>query len=219
MDPVTAQGVESPRASPADEPPEPPPSPAALAAPREWNYLATPAFQTRYVLAAHHMAGCADVVEIGGYRTPITNFLAGPHRSVLVLDPRIAPLELPELRGQPCRVRHLPRLFQEHDDYPADYGLVLLGIDLELYTMRRRVREETLHRFRRLLEGARRIVMEAPRDWPASRWLDDWILKLPRFRVHLRVRLEVLPEHLQFEASTSWPPICRRTFTVLDRLD
>ena len=193
----------------ADDKPPPPDA-------REWTYLVTPAFQTRYILAAHYLEPCEHIVEIGGYRTPITRFLRTPKRSVTVLDPRVEPLERDELLGQGCRVRHVQTLFQDHHDWPAEYGLALLGLDFELYELPRRRRQSVLDRFAPVVLGAHRIVIEIARDWPASRWLAGWVMKQTGYDKVLQVTLD-LKGDLGVDLSGSWPPFWRRTLMVLDR--
>jgi hypothetical protein len=186
---------------------------------KSWEYLVTPAYQTRYVLAAHYLDACADVVEVGGYRTPISGFLRAPHRSVTVIDPLIEPGEHDMLAGQPCRVRHVRAFFQDVPDLPATYGLALLGFDLELYEVSRVQRRRTLDQLTPVVRAASRIVMEIPRDWAASRWLGAWVEKTTGFRRVLDVTLDLKPERpedLGVDLATSWPPIWRRRVLVLD---
>jgi hypothetical protein len=65
---------------------------------KEWKYLESRAFATRYVLAAHWVESCRSVIEIGGSRTSIDSFLTGSHDSVLVLDPFIREFHSDTLR-------------------------------------------------------------------------------------------------------------------------
>ncbi len=98
-----------------------------------YNHLLTEAAQARYVLAAHYVAGCEHILEIGGSRTPITKFVDRPPKSILVLDPKMDPFHAETLRGLPCRVDHLRTTFQAHDIAlePGTYGLVILGLSLK----------------------------------------------------------------------------------------
>lgn len=57
----------------------------------EHNFYEHDSFKSRYVLAAHHLRGCRHIVEVGGYRTPISSFLNGHHLSVTTIDPYIRP--------------------------------------------------------------------------------------------------------------------------------
>ena len=102
-----------------------------------WGYLDTEALRTRYVLAAHFVRGCRNVIEIGGYRgNVITSFLRGQHEQVTVfsLDEEFEPLEREELNGAPCRVRHHRDFFQSHMDsalkIEGGLGTVVLGLEL-----------------------------------------------------------------------------------------
>ena len=98
-------------------------------------HLASPVLTARQVLAAHYVRRCAHIVEIGGYKTPITGFLTHSPQSVLSIDPKTEPLECEELNGKPCRVRHVAQKFQQVsiDLEPYSYGLVILGYSLKPY--------------------------------------------------------------------------------------
>ena len=39
------------------------------------NYLLSEGARCRYVIAAHYLRGCRRVVEIGGFKTPVTGFM------------------------------------------------------------------------------------------------------------------------------------------------
>lgn len=182
----------------------------------EWAYLTSEEFRTRYVLGAHYLRDCADVVEIGAYRTPITQFLTGTHRSVTVIDPLVTPLERDELNGAPCRVRHVRARYQDLALDLCDYGLLLLGLDLELYELSRRERQRALDAFEPIVRGASRIVLEHAVDWTASRWLANHVRRVSGFTTTVSFRL-----HLEGPGSQptpgSWPPLYHRQFMVLDR--
>ena len=100
---------------------------------RDIPHLAAPVLTARQALAAHFLHGCPHIIEIGGYKTPITPFLTHTPETVTSVDPKIEPLSIDELHGEPCRVRHLACKFQEvdFDVEPYDYGLVILGYSLK----------------------------------------------------------------------------------------
>jgi len=87
----------------------------------------------RQVFAAHFLRDCPHVLEIGGHIRPITSYLTHHPLSVTSVDPKTKAYEAEVLHGAPCRVRHIPRKFQEIGyDYPlGSYGLVLLGYSLK----------------------------------------------------------------------------------------
>lgn len=95
-------------------------------------HLSGPAAAVRQVLAAHFVRDCEHIVEIGGHIRPVTDFLTHQPKSVLSVDPKTPPYESDMLNGQPCRVRHVAKKFQEvdYDFAPRRYGLVLLGYSL-----------------------------------------------------------------------------------------
>lgn len=101
-------------------------------------HLSGPAAAVRQVLAAHFLRGCDHILEIGGHIRPITDFLAHTPKSVLSVDPKTPAYVADRLNGYPCRVRHVPRKFQEveYDYAPGSYGLVLLGYSLKPYGSR-----------------------------------------------------------------------------------
>jgi hypothetical protein len=95
---------------------------------RVWSYMASEAFQTRYLVAAHHLRHCSHILEVGGCSTPITNYLHGAHASVTVVDPLVEPLESPRLNDHPCVVRHVPQRIEEYVPSGHENGFVALGM-------------------------------------------------------------------------------------------
>lgn len=95
----------------------------------EHNFYEHDAFKSRYVLAAHHLRHCRHIVEIGGYRTPISSFLHSQHESVTTIDPYIAPLAADTLNGAPCRVRHLPMMFEDYTLTGKEDCFLYIGLD------------------------------------------------------------------------------------------
>ncbi len=90
-----------------------------------WPYLETEPFKLRYALAAYLLRDCPEIIEIGGYKTPITNFIEAPKR-ITVLDPKVEPY-------QTERVSHLAIGFQDWQAWPeSQYGVLILGLELHL---------------------------------------------------------------------------------------
>ncbi len=151
-----------------------------------WGYLDTVALQTRYVLAAHFVRHCRNIIEIGGYRDNlITRFLTGSHDSVTVfsLDAEFEPLEQETLNGAPCRVRHINDYFQNHD-YPTEsLGVVALGIEIL----------GDREPFFRLLRQAQVVVVEVPVDHAPSVECLRVILEELKVPVVCQVNLDYSP--------------------------
>src|SRR6185295_8133269 len=68
----------------------------------EWKYLESEAFSMRYVIAGNFVDACRSVVEIGGARTPIDQFLKAAHDKVIVIDPFIRESRASVLNGEKC---------------------------------------------------------------------------------------------------------------------
>ena len=105
---------------------------------KDLPHLSGPATAVRQVLAAHFLRDCPHVIEIGGHLRPMTAYLTHHPQSVLVVDPKSDPYDADELNGEPCRVRHVARKFQElsYDYPPRSYGLVMLGLSLKPFGSR-----------------------------------------------------------------------------------
>ncbi len=178
---------------------------------KEWKYLESNAFVSRYVLASHWVAPCRSVIEIGGARTPINLYLTGDHSSVLVLDPFIREHRQGTLRGKPCDVSHVRARFQDvdwHIPAGADYGLVMLGLEIQ---------DLDEHHYRilyDLIDRAKVTVIEFPPSWAPSREQFDRIRSHTKTRTALQTILDL--EGNDFgDLSNSWPPRCQRAMYVL----
>ncbi len=188
-----------------DTPPLPPPE-------KEWKYLESPAFQTRYILAAHFVRDCPCVVEIGGAKTPIDQFLTGDHASVLVIDPLIREARRQSLNGRPCLVSHVRARFQDvaWEIAPgAEFGLVMLGMEFQ------GLAPEQFATLCRLVERARRTVIEFPPSWGPSREQFELIRARTCTRVAFETRMDLGGNDFG-DLENSWPPRVDRMIYVLE---
>lgn len=103
------------------------------AGPSGMPHLAGAAATLRQRMSAHFVDGLDHIVEIGGHLTPVSGFLVQVPRSFTCIDPKAVPVEASSLRGEPCRVRHIDRKFQDVDLNlePGTYGLVFVGYSLK----------------------------------------------------------------------------------------
>lgn len=106
---------------------------AANAAPDGMPHLGGAAATLRQRMAAHFVDGLSHVVEIGGHVSPVSRYLTRVPQSFTCIDPKAQALDESSLNGQPCRVRHIVRKFQdvELDLDPGSYGLVFVGYSLK----------------------------------------------------------------------------------------
>ena len=91
----------------------------------EWPYLLSEPLKSRYAVASYLLRDCDEIIEIGGYKTPISGFVLD--KKVTVIDPKTEP-------KNDKRVRHFPVPFQDWDNQitSLNYGVIILGLDLHL---------------------------------------------------------------------------------------
>jgi hypothetical protein len=189
------------------------PDPPRLAPPTmQWRYLRSEAFSMRNVLAAHFVRDCPTVIEIGGWHTPIDRYLTGRHASVVVIDPFIREAARDELNGHPCHVRHVRSRFQDltWSVREPDYGLVILGLDLEGLSGDD---EQTLFE---LVRHARTTVIEFPTSWGRSREQYERLLAGSGADVLACTRLDLGGNDFG-DLTNSWPPRVERELYILGR--
>lgn len=177
-----------------------------------WKYLHTEAFSSRSVLAAHFVRDCRAVIEIGGAKTSIDNFLTGTHEDVIVLDPFIAEASSQTLNGRDCRVRHVPLRFQDVEwriERPQEYGLVMLGLELQGLTA------EDYQALYKLVENAKVTVIEFSPSWGPSRAQYEQIRQHTKTRLRFTAELDLNGNDLG-DLQFSWPPRCDRQIHVLE---
>jgi len=174
----------------------------------EIPHLSGPAALVRQVIAAHFLADCEHVVEIGGHLRPVTPFLSHGPRSVLVVDPKVVPHEAEELHGRPCRVRHVDRKFQEvsFDLEPGSYGLVLLGYSLKPFGRREPLGELLFG----LIDNARVTVIEYPPALDRASSQVPSIVERPTTRVRCKIGLSL------HDPEIAGSPYAERLLYVLD---
>ena len=137
----------------------------------DMNYLLTEGAMSRYVLAAHYVRDCQSVIEIGGFKTPITRFLTRVPAQVLVVDPLIQPYTATTLNGQPCRIEHRAAMFQSESFQvqAGTYGVVLLGASMKHFSDEPTQRRREWDKLISLLSSARVAVLEFAVDWGLGR--------------------------------------------------
>ncbi len=177
-----------------------------------WRYLESEAFSMRGVIAAHWLRPCGTVIELGGYRTSVAPLLTGAHRAVLVVDPHGPEEERSAAGGRPCRVVFVRARFQDlawSVPRGADYGLVMLGLELH------GLDEGDWRELCRLVDGARVTVIEFPPSWAPSCEQFERIRASTRTRVRFQTTLELSGNDLG-DLSGSWPARTERRLFVLE---
>lgn len=167
-----------------------------------WSYLKSEALQTRYKLAASYVQGFEYIVEIGGYLTPITNFIdPAKYRKILSIDP---------LGEQSSRdnVLHLRVKYQDIDIFqyvePKKYALIILGLDLEI--------EESLIS---IVKSSARFIVEYPIDLEWQRSHEEMLEIINRCNLSLEVSVDIDCSGNDFgNLENSYPPRTSRRFNV-----
>ena len=174
-------------------------------------HLSGPAAAIRQVLAAHFVRDCPHVIEIGGHIRPISGYLTHRPASVLSVDPKTAPLETDELNGNPCKVRHVPRKFQEIDYVyePRSYGLVLLGYSLKPFGSREPLGQKLFS----LIDNARVVVIDYPPE------LDRASSQVPVIVSRPTVKVLCSFEIVLDDEAIADSPFAKRRFYILHPAD
>lgn len=158
----------------------------------DMDYLLSEAAQARCVIAAQVLRHCPHIIEIGGFTTPISQFLTGQHRSVTVIDPLMRAYSSDSLNGAPCRVRHIPQIFQSVDiEVPERYGFVMLGVSLKHFNEHPDQAEQEWMQLSGLVQGAQLAVIESAIDWPLGRQALEKLAALPGVRVRTQLDLDL----------------------------
>lgn len=155
------------------------------------DYLITEAAQCRYVIAAHFLRECSHVIEIGGFKTPITQYLTGTHESVTVYDPLMQDRTENHLNGQRCQVRYISESFQDAklEVGSGTYGLIMLGLSLKHFSDDPEQAEQQWSKLISMVTSAKLAVIEAALDWHLGKQALDKISTVPQ--LHQRVSLDI----------------------------
>jgi len=177
-----------------------------------WKYLDSPAFRTRGMIAAHFVHDCPTIIELGGGKSSIDQFLGRTGGGVIVVDPLIRDARrLPGFADE-REVWHVRGRFQDvqmNIQRPGDYGLVLLG--LELHDMS----EANYRDLFDLVNGARATVIEFSPSFRQAAEQFDRICANTRTRERFLCRLD-LRENEFGDVDSGWPPRCDREIHVLE---
>lgn len=170
-----------------------------------WNYLTSEAFKTRYVLAADYFKkkSCGLVVEIGGYKTPISDFLTKNIKSI-VIDP-LAPIRFDD------RAKHYQMYWNEFNEQinESDYGILILGMDL--YNMDTKAWEKLFN----LINKAKVLIIGFPLTWEPSKQQFSKILNSTNKKIKMQIMLDFKNNDFG-DLTNSYPPRTERIMYFLE---
>ena len=166
---------------------------------KEWKYLWTEPFKARYAVAAYFLKDCPFILEIGGYKTPISDFVC--NKTVHVVDPRTD-------KKHEGNIHHFPIMLKEYPHTPPQpYGLVILGLELHLY-------EEEWQRIFDLVRNAATVVIETPIEHPTSVDQFNKILQNTNRPIKHTIKLDLSQNDFSDLEDTA-PPKCIRVVYIL----
>jgi len=143
-------------------------------------YLDAEQFQCRQVLAAYYLRHCATIFEIGGFMSPVSDFLQHHPQRVIIADPRITAAVDDHLHGHPCAVEHIRGRFQDCKvKLPAQtYGCAILGYSLK--GLDSDADQVAWQQLVKLVAKAKVAVLEYAPDWElAARAMEQLMRQLP----------------------------------------
>jgi len=133
-----------------------------------WEYLLTPAYRLRHAIAAHLVADCQTVVDVGAYRLPL------PVSQVLYsIDPLAT---IPDAHH--CTVSE----FWAHHGDLAGFGLVMLGLDMTGGA-------SEMHALRAMMDAASVTVLEWATSYGPSAGQAAWLMAERTLDVDMTLRL------------------------------
>lgn len=164
---------------------------------REWKYLYSEAFKMRYILAADFMKDMDLVVEVGGYKTPIIDFLP-ENICGICIDPRSEPMES-------GNKKILSEYFSEKHCYDVEgkLGVVLIGMDLNM-------NPSDWNSLMELIKRSKKLVIGYPNCWSPSKTQHNKILKRVKgLKLTKKVLLDFSGNDFG-DLKDSWPPRVKR---------
>lgn len=162
-----------------------------------WYYLNTTPFKSRMILAAGYLTDCPTIIELGGYMSPISDFLKHPYEKVLSVDPLTDP-------KKESKILHLAKDYREVDFTPytkKDYGIVMLGMDLPFS-----------QKLFELITRAKKVIIEFPPDHLPSVNLFEEILLISNLQQDLCVHIDLTDNY--FQKQDSYPVFPKRSLYV-----
>lgn len=165
----------------------------------KWKYLYSIPFQVRHIIAADYLKDHENIIEIGGYKTPISQFLKHNFKQVTSVDPLIEPCEKKGF----LHAKQDYRLFDFGPFVETPYAFVILGMDLPFD-----------FKLCCLFARACRVIIEfSPQHLPSQK-IFEFLEANFKFQVDLKLHLD-FSENDFSDLTDSFPVRPHRTFYVL----
>lgn len=177
----------------------------------EWKYLESEPFYSRHILAAYHLKGCKNILEVGGYKTPITQFLQGDHESVTVVDPLAKPYYSSTLNNRHCEIKHLAIKIEEYKPKGNEDGFLFLGIE--------GLTQDAINKIIDIMRKCKVNIIEFPPSWMPSAESFNKILESRFFNVRERVILDLSENNFGDLTDSYEPHPFRHMFILVPKED
>lgn len=163
-----------------------------------WEYLSSPPFTWRHVLAAHYLKEFDTIIEIGSLHQPIDRYLTHEFKKCLCVDPLMEPFKGEKSEHLSCDYREV-----NFDPYLGSFALVLMGLGLPV--------DEKLFA---LVNAAKLIVIDFATDFPPAQILFQLICDFTVQKVVFKMRCDLSGNHFG-DPSPHFPVYPLREFYVL----
>ena len=177
-----------------------------MAVTKQWNYLASEAFQMRYLLAAGLLRKFDNILEIGSYKTPIFQFIDDASKNVITLDPMVLDVE----KSSSQRSQMLDYRCLELSPFDGrEFALVVLGLDLPIK-----------HKLKYFMTEAALVVIEFPEDeqWKKSREKYDALVAELELNELASVSFGLADNDFsEYGGENEWPPRTQRFIKVVSK--
>lgn len=171
-----------------------------------WLYLGSEPFQCRYAIVGFLVRDCKNVFEIGGYMTPIGDFLdESRHEIIESMDPLLWKV------GKIGKRNHLGCKYPEREFAKVDsktYAVVVLGLELHLD-------DNGWEKFYELVKNSKRTVLGVVPDHIHSLNQYNQIVEKTGAKVKLQVTLDLSKNEFDLPKESS-PPKTTRKIVVLE---
>jgi hypothetical protein len=172
---------------------------------KEWNYLFSEVFKTRYVVAAYHMQNCDEIIEIGGYKTPISQFIK--NKKITVIDPLSPKFDSPLVKHYQMTLDKYLQTYGKSIP-KSKYGIIILGLYLK------DISAETWNYLYKLISESTITIIETPIEWSTSVDQFKQILKNTRKKISMQIAFDFSNNNFG-ELHNSYPPRVKRTMYFL----
>ena len=162
----------------------------------EWSYLLSSPFSARNALAAYYCNyyDADSILEVGGYRNPITQFYTGPASRITLVDPlMVDSQQIHQTAGNTCEVVQIRGRLHEVDIEPHDtvvcVGLAIYDTDFD--------QSQSHDRFKELCESAKTVIIDVPTEGEVNvNAANDIIASLPHTKT-VDIAMDFTPSQVE----------------------